>query len=60
MAEKLFSDAPVSQAEVDTARNRFVREFAQTMGWDPQNLNEQQAEQIRRQSGWRAAGMVRS
>ena len=60
MAEKLFSDAPVSQAEVDAARNRFVREFAQTMGWDPQNLNEQQAEQIRRQSGWRAAGMVRS
>ncbi len=60
MAERLFNDTPVSQAEIDAARALFVREFASTMGWDPQNLNEQQAEQIRKQAGWRAAGMVRS
>lgn len=60
MLERNIRDAYVSPDEVKRARAQFVREFAATMSWDANNLSEQQLEQIQRQPGWKAAGMLKS
>jgi hypothetical protein len=60
MLEKNIRDAYVSPEDVKRARQQFVREYAATMSWDANNLNEQQLEQIQRQAGWRSAGLLKS
>lgn len=58
--EKLFNDIPVSESEIKAERTRFLREYAGNVGWDADNLTESQLDVIKRQAGYKAAGMVRS
>lgn len=60
MTEKVFREEHVNEQDVKRARENFVREFVATMGWDKNQLTESQLEQIQRQPGWRAAGMIKS
>lgn len=58
--DNIKNQVPLSEREIQAARQEFVREYASSVGWDAQNLTESQYEKIKRLPGWKAAGMLKS
>ena len=50
-------NATAEQANVLTARDKFVREYCQQHSWDDE-LSITQVMEIRRQDGWKNAGVL--
>jgi len=54
----MIKDASLSESELNDLRETFKVQYATTMGWDPNNLTEEQLKEIFSHKSWQAPGLL--
>ena len=57
---QLIKDSTLSESELNDLRETFKVQYATTMGWDPNNLTEEQLKEIFSHKSWQAPGLLLS
>ena len=57
---QLIKDSVLSESELCDLREKFKIQYARTKGWDPNNLNENQLNEIYSDKRWQSPGLLLS
>lgn len=59
MQSELIKNEYLSEQDVISLRESFVRTYCETKGWDKNNLDFEQVLEIRSHNEWKAPGMLK-
>jgi hypothetical protein len=55
---KLIKDSSISDRELNELRERFKIQYASSKGWNPNNLTEEQLNEIYSDKRWKTPGLL--
>ena len=55
---KLIKDSSISDKELNELRERFKIQYASSKGWNPNNLTEEQLNEILSDKRWKTPGLL--
>jgi len=57
---EMIKDSALSDSELNDLREKFKIQYAKSKGWDPNNLNSEQLNEIYSDKRWQSPGLLLS